>query len=74
MLLNDTVSNLDVGFRLRGQLVDILATKTYGSDKGCLMFLKLAIVETVMFWAALTKTHRKYCYFVVDVHPFHSDS
>ena len=63
-----------VGFRLRGQIVDILATNTYGSDKGCPMFLKLAIVKTVMFGAALSKTHRKTCSCVVDVYPFHSES
>jgi len=72
LLLYDTVRILGVGFRLRGQIVDILATKPYVSDKGCQMFLKLAIVKTVMLGAALSKTHRKVDVFVMDMYPSHS--
>ena len=63
-----------VGFQLKGQIIDILAIKTYVSDKGCLIFLKLTIVKTVIFGAALSKTHRKTRDVFVDVHPFHSES
>ena len=38
--------------------MDILATKPYVSDKGCQMFLKLAIVKTVILGATLFKTQR----------------
>ena len=54
--------------------MDILAIKTYVSDKGCLIFLKLTIVKTVIFGVALSKTHRKTRDVFVDVHPFHSKS
>ena len=43
---------LYAGFRLRGQIVDIFATKTYVSDKGCQMLSKLTIAKTVMAGAA----------------------
>jgi len=54
--------------------VDILATKTYVSDKGCRTFSKLTIVKTVMFGVTLSKTHRKTRCLFVGVHPFHSES
>jgi len=53
--------------------VDILATQTYVSDKGCRAFSKLNIVKAVMFGATLSKTHRKTRCLFVGVHPFHSE-
>ena len=59
---------------MKDQIIDILAIKTYVSDKGSLIFLKLTIVKTVIFGAALSKTQRKTSCFVVGVYPFHSES
>jgi len=65
---------LVVGFQLKGQIIDIIAIKTYVSDKGCLIFLNFTIVKTVIFGTTLLKTHRKTRDLFVDVHPSHSEN
>ena len=72
MLLHDTVRKLYVGFQLRGEMLDIFTTKTYDSDKGCQMMLKIAIVKTAVLSATLPFRYRKIDILFADSHPSQS--
>ena len=53
-------------------MLDVFTTKTYDSDKGCQMILKIAIVKTVVLSATLSFRNRKIDILFVDSHPSQS--